>query len=61
MAFVLGDKAVAAARATNLPRSVLTGLAEATRYAEGTGLRLFVHKSEDLAAIKKLVAIKLAN
>jgi len=61
VAFVLGDKAVAAARATNLPRSVLTGLAEATRYAEGTGLRLFVHKSEDLAAIKKLVAIKLAN
>ncbi len=59
--FVLGDKAVTAARASDLPKSVLMEIAESRRYAEGTGVRLIVRKSEDLAAIQMLVEIKLQN
>ncbi len=59
--FVLGDKAVAAARAGALPKTVLKEVAEARRYAEGNGVRLIVHKPDDLSAIRKLVEIKLKN
>jgi len=59
--FILGDKAVAAARASNLPKRVLLLLDEAPRYPEGTGLRLLVKTARDLPAIRKLAQIKLAN
>jgi hypothetical protein len=36
-------------------------LDEAPRYAEGTGVRLIVKATEDLASVRKLAAIKLAN
>ena len=61
VSFVLGDRAVAAARATKLPKNVLKAIDEARRYAEGTGVYLTVRKSSELAAIKKLVEIKLQN
>jgi hypothetical protein len=61
VAFVLGDRAVAAARQSDLSKSTLELLNEATRYAEGTGIRLIVKGSKDLAAIRKLTLIKLAN
>lgn len=61
VAFVLGDRAVAAARASDLSKTTLQLLDEAPRYAEGTGLRLMVHASEDLADIRRLALIKLAN
>lgn len=61
VSFVLGDKAVAAANASELPKSVLKEIAGARRYAEGTGVALFVRKAADLAPIRKLVAIKLKN
>ncbi|MGA2570841.1 MAG: DUF3788 domain-containing protein [Terracidiphilus sp.] len=61
VAFVLGDRAVAAARSSDLPKSVLKQIAAARRYAEGTGIRLFVRKPADLAPIRKLVEIKLSN
>lgn len=61
VAFILGDRAVRVAKATELPASLLKQLAEARRYAEGTGLRLTVREPRDLAPIEKLVAIKLAN
>jgi hypothetical protein len=61
VAFVLGDRAVAAARQSDLPKPVLKLLDEATHYAEGTGLRLVVKAAKDLAAIRKLALIKLAN
>ena len=60
-AFTLSDKAVAAAKEARLPKKVLEALAEAPRYAEGTGLRLVVNKAADLAAIRKLAEIKLAH
>jgi len=59
--FVLGDRAVAAARQSGLPNSVLKLLDESPHYAEGTGLRLVVKDAKDLPAIQKLALIKLAN
>jgi hypothetical protein len=61
VSFVLGDRAVAAARQSDLPKTLLKLLDEAPRYAEGTGLRLIVRIAKDLPAIQKLALIKLAN
>jgi hypothetical protein len=59
--FVLGDRAVAAARQSGLTKSTLDLLDKAPRYGEGTGLRLIVKASKDLAELRKLTLIKLAN
>lgn len=59
--FVLGDKAVAAARQSDLSKATIKLLDEAPHYAEGTGVRLVVKALKDLAAIKKLATIKLPN
>jgi len=60
--FVLGDRAVAAAKkARGLSKEALSALAEAPKYAEGTGVRLEVSEPADLAAVRKLAEIKLAN
>ncbi|MGO8706236.1 MAG: DUF3788 family protein [Terracidiphilus sp.] len=59
--FVLGDKAVAAARTSDLPKTLMKVILGARRYAEGTGVRLMVRKPEDLASVRELVEIKLAN
>jgi hypothetical protein len=61
VAFALGDRAVAAARKSDLSKSTLKLLDEAPRYPEGTGVRLMVKASKDLAAIKKLALFKMAN
>jgi hypothetical protein len=61
VAFVLGDRAIAAVSQSRLPKSTLKALDEAPRYAEGTGLRLIVKGSKDLAAIRILTTVKLAN
>ncbi|HTS62344.1 MAG TPA: DUF3788 family protein [Candidatus Acidoferrales bacterium] len=59
--FALSDKAVAAAKKSALPRPVIRLIAGARRYAEGTAVRIEVHKAEDLAAVTALAAIKLGN
>ncbi len=61
VAFILGDKAMQAARATKLPSRVVKALNAAPKYPEGTGVRLQVKAKTDLGAIKKLAAIKLAS
>jgi hypothetical protein len=61
VAYILGDKAVAAARAANPSEKVLQLLDEATRYPEGTGVRILVKTSEDLDAVRQLALIKMAN
>jgi hypothetical protein len=58
--FVLGDRAVAAARLADLPATVLQAINEAPRYAEGTGVRLMISGPEDLPAARILAEIKLA-
>ena len=47
-AFVLGDKAVAAARQSDLPQSVIKIINEAKRYAEGTAIRFEIKKAKDI-------------
>ena len=61
VAFILGDKAMRAARQIKFPQRVVKALNEAPKYAEGTGVRLEVKSSRNLGALKKLAAIKLAN
>ena len=61
VAFVLGDKAIEAARQLKLPKAVLKIIDEAPRYPEGTGVRLEIAARKDLAAVKKLAGVKLAN
>ena len=61
VAFVLGDKAMEAARQVKLPKAVLKIIDEAPRYPEGTGVRLEIAARKDLAAVKKLAEVKLAN
>ncbi|HEY0594102.1 MAG TPA: DUF3788 family protein [Thermoanaerobaculia bacterium] len=60
-AFVLSEKAVHAARGSNLPSFVLDAIVGARQYAEGRGIRLEVRNQKDLAAIEILAAIKVAN
>jgi len=59
--FVLGDKAVKAAHAADLPASVIKELGQAKRYAEGTGVRIEVKSPKEIAIVKKLTAIKLQS
>ena len=61
VAFVLGDRAVAATRQVSLPPYVVRTITGARRYAEGTGFRLQVSGPEDLPAILALTRIKLEN
>jgi hypothetical protein len=59
--FVLSDKALDEAKHAHLPKAVQDALATAPRYPEGNGLRFLVRRSGDLAAIRKIAAIKVAN
>ncbi len=60
-AFVLGDKAVAAARNSKLPPGILKIINEAKRYAEGTAVRLEVRDAKDANVVKMLAMIKIEN
>ena len=60
-AFILGDRAVQAARQSKLSQRALKIIDAAPRYPEGTGVRLEVKTSRDLALVRKLAAIKLKN
>ena len=60
-AFVFGEKATAAVRASDVPAAVVTALNEARPYAEGRGIRLETRTAKDLATMKKLAAIKMAH
>lgn len=59
--FVLGDRALKAAKEAHFPAAVNQAIADAPRYPEGTGLRLFVETERDLPAIRKLAEIKVAH
>lgn len=60
-AFILGDKAVAAAKKSDLPAYVLKMIEEAKRYGEGTPVRIEVSKPEDLEPVKLVARIKVQN
>lgn len=58
---VLGGKAVAAAQRADLPTAIIEAIAQAPRYAEGTGIRVPVWSVSDLPAIEKLAALKMST
>jgi hypothetical protein len=60
-AFALGDKAVAAARQSDLPKNVIKIINEARRYAEGTAVRIEIKTAKDIETVTKLAGIKLAH
>lgn len=58
---VLGRKAVAEARDSNISEEVKAIISAAKTYAEGTGVRIDVKTKKTLGDIKTLVAIKLRS
>jgi hypothetical protein len=58
---VLGEKAVTAARRTDLPDMVLSLIDQAKKYAEGRAVRLEVRNKKDLQSAKTLADIKMAD
>ena len=61
VSFILGAKALEAARASGLSAAGLAALDQAVKYPEGTGVRLLVRSAKDLGAVKKLAAAKIEN
>jgi hypothetical protein len=57
--FVLGDRAVSAARAGKLGARATKLFDQAPRYPEGTGIRFEVRSSRDIPLIQTLARIKL--
>ena len=60
-AFILGDQAMRAARESKLPKRIGKLISDAPKYPEGTGLRILMKTPKDIAAVKALAAIKIAN
>lgn len=59
---ILGDRAMAAARQSGLPKTKMKVFAEVTRYPEGTAVRIDVKKKKhEVGMIKKLMTVKLAS
>ena len=58
---VLGEKAVAAARANGLPKPLLAAIEEAPRYAEGRGIRREVSSARDLRLVTRLLELKMSG
>ncbi len=56
---VLGEKAMKRVPSLELPDAVLEIIEAAPKYAEGTGFRLPVKAKRDIAAVKRLLAVKL--
>jgi Protein of unknown function (DUF3788) len=61
IAFIFGDKAVAAVEKSDVPKKIIRELKEAKRYAEGRGVRIEVKKQSAIKNIVTLTAIKVNN
>jgi hypothetical protein len=60
-AFVLGEKAVKAARDSDLPVPIVERISKAKKYVEGRGISIEVRNKTDLRYVEKLAEIKMAN
>ena len=60
-AFILGDKAVAAARKSQLPARIQKMIDKAKHYAEGTAIRIEVRDDQDANIVRSLTKIKVEN
>jgi len=58
---VYGEKAVAAASKSRLPKRIISQINDATKYVEGRQIRVDVKRDKDLNIVRKLVTIKMAN
>ena len=61
VAFILGDKALMAARRSGLSARTLRALDGGERYPEGTGIRLLIKGPRDIPTVKELAVVKLEN
>jgi hypothetical protein len=59
--FILGERAVAAARVARLGATAAKLIDDAPRYPEGTGIRLEVSRERQIPLIRRLARIKLDN
>lgn len=59
--FTLGKRAVAASQGSGLPTDILSAIESAREYAEGRSIRLDVTSATDIAILRQLMAIKMAN
>lgn len=59
--FALGEKAVKEANAAKLPKTLLSAIDAAPRYAEGRGLRIQVKQSRQVPSLAALAEIKHRN
>jgi hypothetical protein len=59
--FAMGDRAVEAARSSDLPATVINLINGSRRYVEGTAVRIEVMGADDVATVMKLAAIKLTH
>jgi hypothetical protein len=61
VSFVLGDKAITAAKSSDLSKRAIALIAEGKKYPEGTAVRFEAVTADDISAIKTLAQIKLAH
>ena len=61
VAFVFGQKATDTILESDVSSGIKNDLEQATKYAEGRGIRIDVKENLILTDIKKLIVIKLAN
>ena len=61
VAFVFGQKATDQILESNISRDIKNELENATKYAEGRGIRIDIKNDKKISDIKKLIEIKLAN
>ena len=61
VAFIFGDKAVAAVERSNLPEDMKNELKNARKYVEGRSIRIEVKSQKDVEHVKKLIDIKVSN
>ncbi|NOQ24449.1 MAG: DUF3788 family protein [Bacteroidales bacterium] len=61
VAFVFGQKATDIVLESNISPDIKTELAQATKYAEGRGIRIDIKNDSILPDIKQLIEIKLKN
>jgi hypothetical protein len=61
VSFVLGDRAIEAARKSGLPKEVFKLIDSGQRYPEGTAVRFDVLREKDIVAVVLLASIKLQH
>ncbi len=59
--FALGERAVAAARTSALPKETIALIETAKKYVEGRAVRIIVKTAADARVVEQLAAIKIAN